>query len=171
MLVAGLSAMGIYFLKTPQQNLLVSCIFLAFVGTGNTVINSAVVDLFPTKIRYVPILEMKPFSAHSHTNYQLPRSIIATVPECPFIVTGTGEFAEEDALPLACYSCLLLPVRSTEIAKTTGDYFRALAVCTATFAGRLGAVASNLTLGYVLDISCEVPIFLMGFILLCKWLS
>lgn len=43
-----------------------------------------------------------------------------------------------------------------------------MAVCTAIFTGRVGAVLSNLTLGYMLDISCEVPIFLMGSVLLGK---
>ncbi|KAK6617626.1 hypothetical protein RUM44_005214 [Polyplax serrata] len=93
-LISGICAIAIYFLRTPGQNLLISCLFLTFVGTGNMVLTSVIVDLFATKVR-------------------------------------------------------------------------ALAVCTAIFAGRLGAVASNLTLGYFLDISCEIPIFLMGFILLC----
>lgn len=94
MFISGVSAIAIYFLRTSTENLLISCVFLTVVGSGNMMISSAICDLFPTKIR-------------------------------------------------------------------------AMAVCTAIFAGRVGAVASNLTIGYFLDISCEVPIFLMGSVLLC----
>ncbi|XP_053980422.1 synaptic vesicle glycoprotein 2C-like [Hylaeus anthracinus] len=38
----------------------------------------------------------------------------------------------------------------------------AVAMCMMTFFGRVGAIASNLAFGMLLDISCEVPIFLVG---------
>ncbi|XP_076172184.1 synaptic vesicle glycoprotein 2C isoform X2 [Ptiloglossa arizonensis] len=38
----------------------------------------------------------------------------------------------------------------------------AVAMCMMTFFGRIGAIASNLAFGMLLDISCEVPIFLVG---------
>ncbi|KAG7213115.1 hypothetical protein KM043_002437 [Ampulex compressa] len=38
----------------------------------------------------------------------------------------------------------------------------AVAVCMMTCFGRIGAIASNLVFGMLLDISCEIPIFLVG---------
>nr|CAD7198281.1 unnamed protein product [Timema douglasi] len=94
MLIAGVSAATIYFLRSSLQNLIISCIFLSAISTGNFVLTSVVVDIFPTSIR-------------------------------------------------------------------------AMAVCTAILAGRVGAIVSNLLLGHLLDISCEVPMFLLGSTVMC----
>lgn len=44
----------------------------------------------------------------------------------------------------------------------------AMAVCTSTLAGRLGAVVSNLVLGFLLDKSCEIPIIVIVIVLMGK---
>ncbi|XP_069704225.1 synaptic vesicle glycoprotein 2B-like isoform X2 [Periplaneta americana] len=55
MLLAGSCVFAIYFLRSSTQNLIVSCLFLSSIGTGNFVITSVVVDLFPTKIRAMAV--------------------------------------------------------------------------------------------------------------------
>ncbi|KAJ8985329.1 hypothetical protein NQ317_008359 [Molorchus minor] len=50
MLIGGLCAASIYFLKTPVQNLVVACIFQATMITANTTVGAIGVELFPTQI-------------------------------------------------------------------------------------------------------------------------
>ncbi|XP_046478654.1 synaptic vesicle glycoprotein 2C isoform X2 [Neodiprion pinetum] len=89
MVFAGVFGCSIYFLRSASQNLIVACLFSTFIATGNTVLNSVIVDIFPTHVS-------------------------------------------------------------------------AMAICLATLSGRIGAIASNLLFGLLLDINCGVPIFLVG---------
>lgn len=96
--IAGIAAIGIYFVNSSRQLLLIACIFSLTISTANFVISSIVVDIFPT-------------------------------------------------------------------------YVGALAICIMTCFGRIGAIASNLTLGYFLDINCEIPIFLVAGIIMGKYIN
>ncbi|KAK3917676.1 Synaptic vesicle glycoprotein 2B [Frankliniella fusca] len=86
---SGVLAAAIYFVDSTTGNLVVASLFQALIGTGNTAVNSFMVDIFPARVS-------------------------------------------------------------------------ALGVCSAILAGRVGAAVSNLVLGSLLDISCEVPIFLIS---------
>lgn len=89
MFIAGIAGLGIYFVKSSLQIIITACIFSLMISTGNFVLSSVAVDIFPTHI---------------------------------------------SAIALCMMSCL----------------------------GRCGAIASNLAFGMLLDLSCEIPIFLMG---------
>ncbi|XP_012270503.1 synaptic vesicle glycoprotein 2B isoform X2 [Orussus abietinus] len=93
MLLAGCFAFCIYFVRSFWQNLIIACLFSLAITTANIVLNSVVVDIFPTHVGGV-------------------------------------------------------------------------AICLTTCLGRLGAIASNLVFGMLLDVSCEVPIFLIAGILI-----
>ncbi|XP_015590034.1 synaptic vesicle glycoprotein 2A isoform X2 [Cephus cinctus] len=93
MLLAGVFGCAIYLVRSASQNLIVACLYSLCITTANIVLNSVVVDIFPTEIG-------------------------------------------------------------------------AIAICLVTCFGRLGAIASNLIFGLLLDISCEVPIFLVGGIII-----
>lgn len=89
MLVAGVAALGMYFVRSSLQLLITACIFSLMAATANFVITSVAVDVFPTHVS-------------------------------------------------------------------------AAAVCMMVCLGRFGAVASNLAFGMLLDLSCEIPIFLVA---------
>ena len=97
MLLAGISSLAIYFVRSSSQNLIVSCIFSLSIAIGNFALSGVVVDIFPTHVG-------------------------------------------------------------------------AMAICLSVCFGRIGAIASNLIFGMLLDISCEVPIFLVGSMVLRKFL-
>lgn len=96
MLIAGIASIGLYFVKSSLQLLITACIFCLMVATGNIVLSSVAVDIFPTHI---------------------------------------------SAVALCMMACL----------------------------GRLGAVASNLAFGMLLDLSCEIPIFLVAGVTICEY--
>lgn len=89
MLIGGFSAMSIYWLRSPIQNLIVASLFQASMVTANMAIGSVAVELFPT-------------------------SVVA------------------------------------------------MAFCLIMFAGRIGAMASNLIFGLLMDRQCEIPIFVVA---------
>ncbi|XP_020281742.1 synaptic vesicle glycoprotein 2B-like [Pseudomyrmex gracilis] len=89
MFIAGISTIGIYFVRSSLQLLITTCFFSLTIATGNFVIASVAVDVFPT-------------------------------------------------------------------------YISAVAVSMMVCLGRLGAVVSNLAFGMLLDLSCEIPIFLLA---------
>ncbi|XP_029157269.1 synaptic vesicle glycoprotein 2C-like [Nylanderia fulva] len=89
MFVAGIAGFGLYFVKSSLQILVTGCIFSMMISTGNFVLSSVAVDIFPTHVS-------------------------------------------------------------------------AVAVCMMACLGRCGAIASNLAFGMLLDLSCEIPIFLLG---------
>lgn len=98
MLLAGISASLIYFVRSSMELLVLACIFSLNIATANFLIGSIVVDIFPTHVG-------------------------------------------------------------------------AVAICMTTFFGRLGAMFSNFALGMLLDLSCEMPILLIGGVVfrkLCK---
>ncbi|KAK6641926.1 hypothetical protein RUM44_013646 [Polyplax serrata] len=51
LLVSGAVTMGLYFVQTATQNLILSCIFEAFTSMGISTVYCMVVDLFPTNLR------------------------------------------------------------------------------------------------------------------------
>lgn len=53
LLVSGAVTMGLYFVQTATQNLILSCIFEAFTSMGISTVYCMVVDLFPTNLRFV----------------------------------------------------------------------------------------------------------------------
>ncbi|XP_046734342.1 synaptic vesicle glycoprotein 2C-like [Diprion similis] len=55
MVVAGVFGCSIYFLRSASQNLIVACLFSTFIATGNTVLNSVIVDIFPTHVSAMAI--------------------------------------------------------------------------------------------------------------------
>lgn len=48
---SGALAAGIYFVDSTSGNLVVSSLFQALIGTGNTAINGFLVDIFPPRVR------------------------------------------------------------------------------------------------------------------------
>ncbi|XP_011306582.1 synaptic vesicle glycoprotein 2C isoform X1 [Fopius arisanus] len=73
-------------------------------------------------------------------------------------------------LIVACIYSLTVSAANIVIGSVTVDifptYVGALAICMMTCFGRVGAIASNLAFGMLLDISCEVPIILVAGIVL-----
>ncbi|KZC04009.1 Synaptic vesicle glycoprotein 2C [Dufourea novaeangliae] len=69
-------------------------------------------------------------------------------------------------LMVTCVFSLMIVTANFVIGSIVVDIFPthvgAVAICMMTFFGRVGAIASNLAFGMLLDISCEVPIFLVG---------
>lgn len=98
MVIAGIAGIGIYFVKSSLQILIAACVFSLMVATGNFVLTSVAVDIFPTQV---------------------------------------------SAAAISMMICL----------------------------GRAGAVVSNLLFGMLLDLSCEIPIFLLAGVTLCKYSS
>lgn len=96
MFIAGISTIGIYFVRSSLQLLITTCFFSLTIATGNFVIASVAVDVFPT-------------------------------------------------------------------------YISAVAVSMMVCLGRLGAVVSNLAFGMLLDLSCEIPIFLLAGVSICEY--
>lgn len=50
MLFGAASAVSIYWIQSPLQNLVISCIFFTSMATGNMALNSVATELFPTSI-------------------------------------------------------------------------------------------------------------------------
>lgn len=96
MFIAGISTIGIYFVRSSLQLLITTCFFSLTIVTGNFVIASVAVDVFPT-------------------------------------------------------------------------YISAVAVSMMVCLGRFGAVVSNLAFGMLLDLSCEIPIFLLAGVAICEY--
>lgn len=76
-------------------------------------------------------------------------------------------------LMVSCMFSLMIGTANFVISSIVVDIFPthvgAVAICMMTCFGRIGAIASNLTFGMLLDISCEVPIFLVGSIVIRKF--
>lgn len=50
MLIAGISSLSIYFLRSSLQILIVSCFFLSTIATCNLTLSSVAIELFPTSV-------------------------------------------------------------------------------------------------------------------------
>lgn len=96
MLVAGVAGLGLYFVKSSLQIIVVASIFSLMITTANFVITAVAVNVFPTHVT---------------------------------------------AAAVSMMICL----------------------------GRIGVVASNLSFGMLLDLSCEIPIFLLGGVAICEY--
>lgn len=94
------------------------------------------------------------------------------------LISGLAGFAiylvrsSAQNLIVACVFSLAISTANFVIGAVVVDIFPtnigAMAICMMTFFGRVGAIASNLAFGMLLDISCEVPIFLVGGIVVCE---
>lgn len=94
------------------------------------------------------------------------------------LVAGLAGFAiyfvrsSAQNLIVACVYSLAITTANFVVGSVVVDIFPthvgAVAICMMTCFGRIGAIASNLAFGMLLDISCEVPIFLVGAIVVCK---
>lgn len=77
-----------------------------------------------------------------------------------------------EILVVTCLFSLTIATANFVIGSVVVDIFPthvgAIAICMMTCFGRIGAIASNLAFGMLLDISCEVPIFLVGSIVIGK---
>ncbi|XP_043581448.1 synaptic vesicle glycoprotein 2B-like isoform X1 [Bombus pyrosoma] len=95
-----------------------------------------------------------------------------TIPVTTMLLAGMFGFAiyfVESSLQILMVSCmfsLMIVTANFVISSIVVDIFPthvgAVAICMMTCFGRIGAIASNLAFGMLLDISCEVPIFLVG---------
>lgn len=88
---------------------------------------------------------------------------------------GFAIYFVESSLQILMVSCmfsLMIVTANFVISSIVVDIFPthvgAVAICMMTCFGRIGAITSNLAFGMLLDISCEVPIFLVGSIVICK---
>ncbi|KAG6799066.1 synaptic vesicle glycoprotein 2C-like [Apis mellifera caucasica] len=99
-----------------------------------------------------------------------------TIPVTTMLLAGIFGFAiyfVQSSLQILMVSCmfsLMIGTANFVISSIVVDIFPthvgAVAICMMTCFGRIGAIASNLTFGMLLDISCEVPIFLVGSIVI-----
>ncbi|XP_017764684.1 PREDICTED: synaptic vesicle glycoprotein 2C-like [Eufriesea mexicana] len=95
-----------------------------------------------------------------------------TIPVTTMLLAGIFGFAiyfVQSSLQILMVSCmfsLTIVTANFVISSIVVDIFPthvgAVAICMMTCFGRIGAIASNLAFGMLLDISCEVPIFLVG---------
>ncbi|KAK2575696.1 hypothetical protein KPH14_012086 [Odynerus spinipes] len=95
-----------------------------------------------------------------------------TMPVTTMLIAGVFGFAtyfvksSVQILIVTCLFSLMIATANFVIGSVVVDIFPthvgAIAICMMTCFGRIGAVASNLAFGMLLDISCEVPIFLVG---------
>ncbi|XP_031848592.1 synaptic vesicle glycoprotein 2C [Nomia melanderi] len=95
-----------------------------------------------------------------------------TIPVTTMLLAGIFGFAiyfvksSLQILMVTCVFSLTIVTANFVIGSVVVDIFPthvgAVAICMMTFFGRVGAIASNLAFGMLLDISCEVPIFLVG---------
>nr|XP_050857004.1 synaptic vesicle glycoprotein 2A-like isoform X3 [Vespula vulgaris] len=101
-----------------------------------------------------------------------------TIPVITMLTAGVFGFATYfvksslQILVVTCLFSLTIATANFVIGSVVVDIFPthvgAIAICMMTCFGRIGAIASNLAFGMLLDISCEVPIFLVGSIVIGK---
>ncbi|KOC59533.1 Synaptic vesicle glycoprotein 2B, partial [Habropoda laboriosa] len=99
-----------------------------------------------------------------------------TMPVTTMLLAGVFGFAiyfvrsSLQILMVSCMFSLTIVTANFVISSIVVDIFPtnvgAVAICIVTCFGRIGAIASNLAFGMLLDISCEVPIFLVGSIVI-----
>ncbi|CAK9829936.1 Synaptic vesicle glycoprotein 2B [Anthophora retusa] len=99
-----------------------------------------------------------------------------TMPVTTMLLAGVFGFAiyfvrsSLQILMVSCMFSLAIVTANFVISSIVVDIFPtnvgAVAICMMTCFGRIGAIASNLAFGMLLDISCEVPIFLVGSIVI-----
>ncbi|XP_076766331.1 synaptic vesicle glycoprotein 2C [Xylocopa sonorina] len=99
-----------------------------------------------------------------------------TIPVTTMLLAGVFGFAiyfvksSLQILMVSCMFSLMIVTSNFVISSIVVDIFPthvgAVTICMMTFFGRIGAIASNLAFGMLLDISCEVPIFLVGSIVI-----
>nr|KAF7420474.1 hypothetical protein H0235_010771 [Vespula pensylvanica] len=99
-----------------------------------------------------------------------------TIPVITMLTAGVFGFATYfvksslQILVVTCLFSLTIATANFVIGSVVVDIFPthvgAVAICMMTCFGRIGAIASNLAFGMLLDISCEVPIFLVGSIVI-----
>ncbi|CAD1469033.1 unnamed protein product, partial [Heterotrigona itama] len=95
-----------------------------------------------------------------------------TIPVTTMLLAGIFGFviyfvnSSMQILIVSCMFSLTIVTANFVISSVVVDIFPtnvgAVAICMMTCFGRIGAIASNLAFGMLLDISCEVPIFLVG---------
>ncbi|XP_043518895.1 synaptic vesicle glycoprotein 2B-like [Frieseomelitta varia] len=95
-----------------------------------------------------------------------------TIPVTTMLLAGIFGFviyfvnSSMQILIVSCMFSLMIVTANFVISCVVVDIFPtnvgAVAICMMTCFGRIGAIASNLAFGMLLDISCEVPIFLVG---------
>ncbi|XP_076288112.1 synaptic vesicle glycoprotein 2C isoform X2 [Lasioglossum baleicum] len=101
-----------------------------------------------------------------------------TIPVTTMLLAGVFGFAiyfvqsSLQILMVTCVFSLTIVTANFVIGSIVVDIFPthvgAVAICMMTFFGRIGAIASNLAFGMLLDISCEIPIFLVGSLVICE---
>lgn len=91
-------------------------------------------------------------------------------------VAGLGIYFVRSSLQIlvaACVFSLTIATANFVLTSVAVDVFpthvSAAAVSMMVCLGRTGAVASNLAFGLLLDLSCEIPIFLLAGIILCEY--
>ncbi|XP_012144597.2 synaptic vesicle glycoprotein 2C isoform X1 [Megachile rotundata] len=99
-----------------------------------------------------------------------------TIPVTTMLLAGIFGFliyfvtSSLQILMVSCMFSLMIVTANFVISSIVVDIFPthvgAVAICMMTCFGRIGAIASNLAFGLLLDISCEVPIFLVGSIVI-----
>jgi VNT family MFS transporter (synaptic vesicle glycoprotein 2) len=90
-------------------------------------------------------------------------------------IAGLGIYFVRSSLQIlvaACVFSLTVATANFVLTSVAVDVFpthvSAAAVSMMVCLGRTGAVASNLAFGMLLDLSCEIPIFLLAGIILCE---
>ncbi|XP_034187369.1 synaptic vesicle glycoprotein 2C [Osmia lignaria lignaria] len=99
-----------------------------------------------------------------------------TIPVTTMLLAGVFGFmiyfvtSSVQILMVSCMFSLMIVTANFVISSIVVDIFPthvgAVTICMMTCFGRIGAIASNLAFGMLLDISCEVPIFLVGSIVI-----
>lgn len=91
-------------------------------------------------------------------------------------IAGLGIYFVRSSVQIlitACVFSLMVATANFVITSVAVDVFpthvSAAAVCMMVCLGRFGAVASNLAFGMLLDLSCEIPIFLMAGVTICEY--
>lgn len=91
-------------------------------------------------------------------------------------IAGLGMYFVKSSLQIvitACIFSLMLTTANIVLSSVAVDVFpthiSAVALCMMACLGRCGAVASNLAFGMLLDLSCEIPIFLLAAITICEY--
>lgn len=91
-------------------------------------------------------------------------------------IAGLGMYFVNSSLQLlitACIFSLMAATANIVLSSVAVDVFpthvSAVALCMMACLGRCGAVVSNLAFGMLLDISCEIPIFLLAGITICEY--
>lgn len=93
-------------------------------------------------------------------------------------VAGLGIYFVRSSLQILITTCifsLTIATANFVLTSVAVDVFpthvSAAAVSIMVCLGRIGAVGSNLAFGMLLDLSCEIPIFLLAGVIICTYTS